>query len=684
MSNSSLHSIASDDSLHPSLAEAAASMPQQPPLPETDPACPCNSIISHADVRRCIKCGGGIRPIARLANDKLILEHQQEILRKKLEAARSREEEATVEMGKLRQRNEKIEEILDLKQYELEQMKRDFEMISDKLIDEIEKRAEIQHSKETIQDDLEELTASLFTEANTMVADRSRQLDEYQKRSESLAKEIELMRLQLQKEQAQAHELRSRVGLLEDQNEKLLIETEQGRQMLRHKPSALNSSLRVHTDEERASAGNVPVEELIDPQQFAHFAEFLQAAPTVKVNKLHALIFMRNALEDDVTPCLRFGGNPRTSTKKFIDAIIAHTCFVEEMSPDEIKELKLRDERAAQHAAERAAAHGQDASSHAPSLHTSPSRTGLSAAYNAAASAAGAAQADKSSTKSSLFNKTVLERLTNALANANLASLGSNDALAAVAAGCSTCGRDEEYRFHFKITDVSDETWYPICLNCRDRLVAACDFYAFVRHVRQGLFSTRRPEDLYMESLRLKRTMFYTRVGAAQYINSEQVFPQIRPLRPNSALINMQLPLNGIAGSGSVQRDRSPLSPPSAHNQSPFVSSANSDVPLAQLQERFRARQQGAAGLSTVGEGPGSGSPATTAGSPMDPASSTLASPNNNIINNNSSSGGSNAYGGATSPNSAISPNMATMMAAAVPVPSTNPSTPVLRTDTPL
>ena len=52
---------------------------------------------------------------------------------------------------------------------EIENMKRDLASMSEKLVDEIDKRAELQAAKDSLQEELEELTKSLFEEANSMV-----------------------------------------------------------------------------------------------------------------------------------------------------------------------------------------------------------------------------------------------------------------------------------------------------------------------------------------------------------------------------------------------------------------------------------------------------------------------------------------------------------------------------------
>lgn len=63
---------------------------------------------------------------------------------------------------------------------ELTQCRFDLEILGEKLTDAIEGRAELIHDKESIQEELEELTKSLFEEANSMVANEARQRHEHQ------------------------------------------------------------------------------------------------------------------------------------------------------------------------------------------------------------------------------------------------------------------------------------------------------------------------------------------------------------------------------------------------------------------------------------------------------------------------------------------------------------------------
>ncbi|KAH6567788.1 hypothetical protein BASA60_008891 [Batrachochytrium salamandrivorans] len=588
------------NSAHSSTMSLDSQPISQTNLPDSDPNCLCQSIMSFSDPRRCVKCGGGMKPVIRIVEQKMAAETQSEKSRKLLESANSRQAESTSEMSRLREKSEMLEEMLDHKQYELTQIKRDLETLGEKLIDEIEKRAELQHSKETVQDELEELTKSLFEEANSMVANEARQRHEVQAREQSMAAELGETKIRLQMEQAQLRELRIRMAEVQKEQVRLQVATTTtgyssntagSTSRLQQQSSALGSSLSASSAQDLSGTKGDHAEtslrietnqmhsqvhpyHLIDSQLFVHFEEFLHFASKAKVNKLHSLVFMRNVLEDDVTPCLRFGGNPRTSTKKFIDAIVAHTCFVEQMSLDQMEELKTRDARQTQLAAEKehAARHPEasaDGNSHSGSSHaaTEPKH-----------------QSQKASTPGQgLFSKTVIERLTHALSSANLPGMSLGDKTLAGPAGCSTCGRDEEYRFHFRISDVSEDTWFPICLNCRDRLVAVCDFYSFVRDMRQGLYTTRPAQDLYMEVLSLKSAMFYARIGVAQVENKHEIFRNIKPVRPNSALaVGLQSYLSSAFPSSALK---------ALDEGSPTLASSVSDtMPLALYQERLHRK----------------------------------------------------------------------------------------------
>jgi hypothetical protein len=282
-------------------------------------------------------------------------------------------------------------------------------------------------------------------------------------------------------------ELRVKYANMENNYEKLAIKMKQD--MPR---SMSRDALTVHTK-------TVKEDDLIDPVLFQQFKEVAESALKVKFTRIHSLLFMQNALEDEVIPCLRFGGNPKTSTKKFIDAIISNTCFIEEMSQEIIQKLLDRD---------------RSVDKHEPTSIVSPN---------------------------SIFSKTVLERFTQAISITEAPEHPG---------GCSTCGKTELYKFRFKISDVSQEIWCPICINCRERLLAVCDFYQFIRNLRQGVYSSTPLKTLYVETVNLKRNMFYVRTGAKPALDNPGILN--RPLQMNSTI------LSAVSTPGSASMNSTP------------------------------------------------------------------------------------------------------------------------------
>lgn len=511
--------------------------PAQPPPPQPDPACTCGTVINQDRPQFCNSCGGMIEPIARIELERAQLANQLSELQRKLHTMEQRQDASTHEMSLLRTRVQEMEEALATKERELSSVKADLDRIGQKLIDEVEVRAELQHSKDAVQEELEELTKSLFEEANSMVATEARQRYEYQKREQALKQQLDEVMAQLQMERDQLKELRTRMEDMEHQQVPSSSDSTEYNPRL-----SVNSSASFEKDN---GAENPPAEQAIDPVLLAEFEEFVTASPDTRWSKLHTLHFMKNALEDDVSPCLRFGGNPRTSTKKLLDAIAANTCLVEEMSAAQIAALEARSSRF------------DRSSTASPRPSTSPSRSDGSSKKGhdptpdvvdlAIPVAVPAGHSKTAPSTQAIFNKTVMERLSSAFSSGSLQLGSSSTNHASVGPnGCSACGRSAiqpssssqtppPVRFQFKTSDAPDDIWNPICVQCRDRLVAVCEFYNFVRHIRQGLYTTRRREDLYLEMLNLKRRMFYARIGASKFAEGDKPFFKKRT-RPNSSV----------------------------------------------------------------------------------------------------------------------------------------------------
>ncbi|GAN01507.1 hypothetical protein MAM1_0008c00940 [Mucor ambiguus] len=83
---------------------------------------------------------------------------------------------------------------------------------------------------------------------------------------------------------------------------------------------------------------------------------------------------------------------------------------------------------------------------------------------------------------------------------------------------CASCGRKTSLKqpsaqnfYRFRL--VEEDDWLLIDHDCRNRLVAVCNFYSFIRNIQLGLYQNRSFHDLYQENVQLRLKMFYSRMG---------------------------------------------------------------------------------------------------------------------------------------------------------------------------
>lgn len=79
---------------------------------------------------------------------------------------------------------------------------------------------------------------------------------------------------------------------------------------------------------------------------------------------------------------------------------------------------------------------------------------------------------------------------------------------------CSACGKKRRTTtmasyFRFRLNE--NEDWLLIDQNCRDRLVAVCNFYSFIKHIQMGYYDRQLLNELYLENVNLRLKMFYSR-----------------------------------------------------------------------------------------------------------------------------------------------------------------------------
>ncbi|KAJ2767048.1 hypothetical protein IWQ57_004114, partial [Coemansia nantahalensis] len=364
-------------------------------------------------------------------------------------------------------------------------LKGDLAAMNDKFVDQVNMTAEIAHSRELVEAELEDLTQKLFTEANTMVAAEKKARVDAEKTAAHLRNVIADLEMRLSSETMQSQELKGHIEKMSAEYDGLLKSTlgpSRRGSIGSHASDVVaaaagdNASLGgaaagAHGDTFRLAGhaaavmagakGGRPTSPTmgapirLDDQLLAEFREFaVQTQTQRQINHLNTP-YMKSVVTADVEPCLRFGPTPRISSRNVLDAIASNRIQIEEMTPQIAAEMRRQ-----QQSAERA-----NAPRHAM----------------------------------------LWERLSGTVAsNPN---------------GCQACGRDcQQCTYRFRTGYRQDSEWIQIDTICRDRLVAVCEFYGFVRYLRQGIFASRAVIDLYTETIRLRLSMFYARIGAYGYI----------------------------------------------------------------------------------------------------------------------------------------------------------------------
>lgn len=249
------------------------------------------------------------------------------------------------------------------------------------------------------QAELEDLTRSLFEEANGMVARGRQELSVAIGTIQSLKQELTQTKALLRQEQSQLAELRQ----------------------------------RIHDEEKRNSASHwpdapaTPANWVMRSSCLSNFRQFVEKARSTPLHSMHRLPFMEQCIKQEIEPCLQFSKKSKFFVRRLMDAMLHQSCFIEKAScPFAI---------------------------------------------------------------------------------------------------CSLCGFQDSDVFLFKKRE-EDENWYTVDRCCRDRLVAACNFYVFVRYIHMGLLSQGRSiESLFHESVRLRLCMFWARTGL---MSSKQIGKQTR------------------------------------------------------------------------------------------------------------------------------------------------------------
>ncbi|KAL9540680.1 hypothetical protein MBANPS3_009546 [Mucor bainieri] len=208
--------------------------------------------------------------------------------------------------------------VIQKQSQEIQELRQDLIRLNQKYVDQIERMQTAEHAKHQVESELEDLSLRLFEQANQMVSDEKKARFHAERKTALLERELTAVYEELGNERAQLNELRVKLH-------------EPPVHPLDQSPSAQQTSPLLEPQQHSIQHG-ISTAAYFDHHWLNLFKDFLTLAPKTPLEHIHKLQFMKQCLELDIEPCLRFGNNAKggqLSWKKALDAILYQSCFIE-------------------------------------------------------------------------------------------------------------------------------------------------------------------------------------------------------------------------------------------------------------------------------------------------------------------------------------------------------------------
>ncbi|KAI8991818.1 hypothetical protein BDF20DRAFT_909543 [Mycotypha africana] len=309
--------------------------------------CACNELLDSK--LTCAECHQ--TSFKQLLSDLRTTETQLKTLKSERDSLLIRRSELDKESSALAMTIKEKEQNIQTAVINIESLKHDIMVLKTKYSDETNQLEDIQRSKENVKREIEELTQRLFEEANAMISLEKSEQKLILKKNEELESDLKSNKLQLSVAEDQLKVIRMKMDEQQQQQQ----------QQQQHKSSFSNISENnnIAAMESKGSINLLTRAQLVtslmhgidiglhidvieDDSALMEFNDFIQLSKKTQLRKLHSLKYMKCCLRDDIEPCLRFGPNPRMTSKKIIDAILVKSCFVEECSESFFSEQESR------------------------------------------------------------------------------------------------------------------------------------------------------------------------------------------------------------------------------------------------------------------------------------------------------------------------------------------------------
>ncbi|OBZ85074.1 Rab guanine nucleotide exchange factor SEC2 [Choanephora cucurbitarum] len=422
-----------------------------------EPDCPCHHILVSKDSQHCALCDDVIPILAEIQDDREKkrneIEEIKSLLKKEQVEAEQQQKKVIVLTKKEKELSEKIKATVE--QYK--SLQKDLVVLEKKYEFEKTEAEKAKKDKAAVENELEDLSQRLFEEANGMVANEKREKHQLEIQYRHLQEELKLCREQVEAEELQLRELKQKMCAMEEAREKSNSVSNLANSSTTSLEDSLLEDDPVHA--QRASRdmsglfthedNTVEVQETTDPMAINEFKAFFQLDQSIPIRKLHSATSFMKCSLTEDVEPCLRFGPNSRLSPKKLYEAILLNTCFIEETPYGF------------------------AIEQAKRPYDMPLR--ISASKNM-----------------------IWERL--------------SSAPVAVFTGCQACGRvTKDLPYRFRISMVDD--WACIDRYCRDRLVAVCEFYTFIRNIRQGYYNGRTLNDLYGENIRLKLQMFYARMG---------------------------------------------------------------------------------------------------------------------------------------------------------------------------
>ena len=200
--------------------------------------------------------------------------------------------------------------------------KNDLKRVQDELVEQISRNSELEKAKEKLTDEIEDLTADLFTEANGMVANEARQRFDLEIISQNLKNELEQTRNRLKQETTQLSELKK-------QMEVALLTIKDSPDLTQLLGIAKQDFSFTFKDIFDKSVFDFAVENS-ELDEFRQFVERIKNTPVFPKEDP----FIRQILLQEINPTLKF----KNGLKNILDSLLLNTCMIEAKKSEEVCE----------------------------------------------------------------------------------------------------------------------------------------------------------------------------------------------------------------------------------------------------------------------------------------------------------------------------------------------------------